>query len=107
MAQQLMQQLVQCEWLTKHCACVQRGRGAAVSAICVLGRSCVLGRCARYDSGDSFTLRRSVACCTTQCHSQLHKEREADNDRSDREAAASARISGGVELASGEVEACR
>ena len=52
-------------------------------------------------------VRRSVACCTTQCHNQLHKEREADNDRSDREAAASARNSEGVKLASGEVEACR
>jgi len=56
---------------------------------------------------DSFG--EALACCTTQCHSQLHKdsEREADNDRSDREAAASARDSGGVKLASGEVEDCR
>ena len=59
----------------------------------------------RYDRGDTFG--EALACCTTQCHSQLHKEREADNDRSDREAAASARDSGGVKLASGEVEDCR
>ena len=52
-------------------------------------------------------VRVTSACCTTQCHNQLHKEREPDNDRSDREAAVSARDSGGVKLESGEVEACR
>ena len=55
-----------------------------MSATCVLGRTGTL-------VGTHSAKRWPVARHNVQCHSQLHKEREADNDRSDRGPAASAR----------------